>query len=499
MNLIEQARPHADGAADVPPLLQKQWALLAACRDGQLAKNDVSVLVCLCEYASNSNLIAYPSFATVGKVIRIPTRSVKRSVAKLEQTGHIEVVTRGGRDRSNHYRVTLKGAAAIPGIKRAASVRANDEDALALTKETGGRSRGGDTDDTTQGGVTNDTRVVSSSAGGGVTGGPDVVSSATPEPPTNPSIEARVVGGPSASPPAATGGTAAPGGALPLVASSSDLVHDWFWRHYPKRQRAAEADAYITLLLRDGVPQSTIEAGAEAYSAQCRSKPWWPDNKYVALPINWLKGRRWLDDFDVQQKTPSVPHSNGSTRGKTGGASTKEVDAPRYPLKSDDPEWGRLRFESTSEFVFAAAWRWSSGHGEEADFNLNGTPTDHAIQRLLKESAVAELGFKRLEDAGLWPMSDYVDEMLSCVRQVVIEDAAARCAWEDAICALTGYGARKSAPRQERERLIVAGTLKGAAGTEEEMSAADANFDYAPDVWAAAITRCIEKHTGKTD
>lgn len=64
-----------------------------------------------------------------------------------------------------------------------------------------------------------------------------------------------------------------------------------FWNVYPRREGRDRAQRAFNSAVRSGVPPAILIAGAQRYAANQRGQ----EQRYIAMPSNWLRDRRWLD------------------------------------------------------------------------------------------------------------------------------------------------------------------------------------------------------------
>ncbi len=368
------------GADDqTKPMLRKLHAVLAAVSDPKLSAIDHGVLAWLIEYANAKTSECWPSISTLAHVTRRSDRSITRSVKKLLARGYIEIVRSATPVTPNTYRITFKDHTSV--LDRKKTARAHT---LAALARTGGAGQvnvtGGDTDVETgmtplSGGRDKGVLgVVTSQVTGPDTGGHSGVTPLSTNPYHHPEHEARDdEEGPSTPSPAAAGGASAPGGALPLAAGRG-LTHERFWAVYPKKRDAAQADALLSDLMANGEDYEDIIAGATAYALYVKSKQWSADDKFVAQPLNWLKRKRWLDDWSVRPladrastgKTATAKGTAGTkvaSQGAGKAAKTKKSTKAAKPLESLEQRQARLdaarvKREARAAVVAAAAAEW---------------------------------------------------------------------------------------------------------------------------------------------
>jgi len=352
------------------PMLRKLHAVLAATSDPRLSAIDHAVLAWLIEYADAKTGVCWPSMSTLAHVTRRSDRSMTRSVKKLLSRGYIEIVAPATPMSSIRYRVTFKDHAIIADRKKTARAHT-----LAARAHLGGAGQatvtGGDADvytgvTPTSGGHDEGVQgVLTSEVGGPDTGGHSGVPPLSTNPYHHPEHEARNdEEGPSTPSPAAADGTAAPGGALPSAAIGG-LTHERFWSVYPKRVDAARADAYLSELQSKGADYEVIIAGAAAYALHVKAKSC-SDDRYVARPLNWLRDKRWLDDFTVRPladrasigKTGTAKGTAGTKAASQGAgkaATTKRSTKPANPPESPEQRQARLDANRVKREARAAA------------------------------------------------------------------------------------------------------------------------------------------------
>lgn len=64
-----------------------------------------------------------------------------------------------------------------------------------------------------------------------------------------------------------------------------------FWSVYPRQEGRDLAQRAFNSAVRSGVSPAILIAGAQRYAAAQRGQ----EQRYIAMPSNWLRNRRWLD------------------------------------------------------------------------------------------------------------------------------------------------------------------------------------------------------------
>jgi len=320
---------------ELGPGLRKLYGLEAVASDPELTGVDRGVFTWISSHADDATATAYPSLATLARLLARTRRGVIDAVGRLARAGYIVVSERGRPGRSTRYKLTFKGARRMRAWKQACSERgARGEPAFT-------------TPDGEPAFTTSDPSMVNCSSQHGEKELYSMVNCSSPEPTHQPAHQGGVDGGlQSTTSPAAAGGSAAPGGALPL-ASRGEVENAWFWAVYPKRINVAKANRLLADLIKDGVVgQAALADAARAYARHVQIKRW-PDDKYVIAPFNWLNGSRWLDDWAAQEKPaapePKVPKGEAkksATAKKApkvkAAAKVSAAQADGLPLYSND-------------------------------------------------------------------------------------------------------------------------------------------------------------------
>lgn len=123
-------------------------------------------------------------------------------------------------------------------------------------------------------------------------------------------------------PPPLTGAT--------LASLKSKSQFQDFWMIYPKRMNVSKAEIEITEALNDGALLDDILDGARRYANWVKHKGWCGDHKYISLPDNWIKGKRWLDAFEVSAKDKIKVEFEDDAEAKVKPTKKTAVkDAPR--------------------------------------------------------------------------------------------------------------------------------------------------------------------------
>lgn len=258
-----------DGKGYRAGLLAK-WELLGcALASKQLSAADCAVLHYLCDRYDEEMGYAWPSLDTIAARTGRDRKTVRRAINDLRDAGLIAVEP-GDRVRPNHYRPCF--GAQVGAI---------------LPLQVGAKL----------------------SKGRG-----EIVPKVGAKLPLNstydPGYEAGGHGGSPAAHAAGAGGGATPA-AAPAPAGATRRYAD-FWSAYPKATQVFAAEKLIDELLRGGVQLPDIVAGAAAYGRHVAMQPWQDKNRYTAGAVNWLRDRRWLDDY--AQTLEGKPASRGKTR-----------------------------------------------------------------------------------------------------------------------------------------------------------------------------------------
>jgi hypothetical protein len=68
-----------------------------------------------------------------------------------------------------------------------------------------------------------------------------------------------------------------------------------FWAVYPRREKKEEARRAFVVAVEAGIPPQLLIDKAGDYARSCAGK----EIRYIALPANWLRDKRWTDDYDA--------------------------------------------------------------------------------------------------------------------------------------------------------------------------------------------------------
>ncbi|MFI3217147.1 MAG: hypothetical protein QX192_10160, partial [Methylococcales bacterium] len=120
-----------------------------------------------------------------------------------------------------------------------------------------------------------------------------------------------------------------------LASSKSKSQFQDFWMIYPKRMNVSKAETEITEALNDGALLDDILDGARRYANWVKHKGWCGDHKYISLPNNWIKNKRWLDGFEVSAKDKIKVEFEVDAEAKVKPTKkTAAKDAPQSKVKT---------------------------------------------------------------------------------------------------------------------------------------------------------------------
>jgi|GEM_PF-5864880 len=257
-------------ANEKKPLLLKKWLLLElALNDKRLSKGDCAVNWQILDRYNPDKGAAYPSLKRLATDTGFTQRNTQRSVTRLVNADYVHIIQHGNQSRSNRYRPNfslldrVETAASLhnEGVETATSLGRDGEvlnvetaTSLEPTYEPAYKTRG------------ELSRKISNE-----------IFEATPPPPLT-------------------------GAGLASSKSKSQYQYPKFWAAYPKKMNVSKAEIEITEALNDGASLDDILDGARRYANWVKHKGWCGDHKYIQLPDNWIKSKRWLDGFEVSAK-----------------------------------------------------------------------------------------------------------------------------------------------------------------------------------------------------
>lgn len=284
-------------AKEKKPLLLKKWLLLElALNDKRLAKGDCAVNWQILDRYNPDKGVAYPSLKRLATDTGFTQRNTQRSITKLVNADYVHIIQHGNQSRTNRYRPNfslldrVETATSLPneGVETATSLCRDGEvlnvetaTSLEPTYEPAYKTRG------------ELSRKISNE-----------IFDATPPLPL-------------------TGAS--------LASSKSKSQYQDFWMIYPKRMNVSKAEIEITEALNDGALLDDILDGARRYANYVKHQGWCGDHKYISLPHNWIKGKRWLDDWTVS------PKDKIKVEFETEAQPTKKTtvkDAPQSKVKT---------------------------------------------------------------------------------------------------------------------------------------------------------------------
>jgi hypothetical protein len=113
-----------------------------------------------------------------------------------------------------------------------------------------------------------------------------------------------------------------------------------FWQAYPPKPgaRTGPVEDQIEALLDKGFQLDAIVAGARAYAAYLKAKPF-HDSKYTREPKKWLIERGWLDNYTTLK--PTTPPQASAKAVKASQAGRKPGERVKHKLTK--PQAGFLK------------------------------------------------------------------------------------------------------------------------------------------------------------
>ena len=267
-------------------LLVKHFLIGHCLLHPKTSKGDAAVLWYLIERYNDEIGAAWPGLNNIATYTRLDRKTVQRSITRLVAENFL-TVERGGRaykgapGKSNRYHPNFALGASTP---------------LVSNNEVGAQ--------------VSDIRGVHAHEVG------------TPTPP-DPSLYSGLKAGiykegteeatASAVTGAAVGRPPPPRGGAPH--RSAGRRFEEFWQAYPPKPgaRTGPVEDQIEVLLEEGIQLDAIVAGAQAYAASIRAKPF-HDSKYTRQPKNWLTESGWLDDYAIHKPTTPPQASSKATK-----------------------------------------------------------------------------------------------------------------------------------------------------------------------------------------
>lgn len=237
-----------------PDGLLAKWMLIgAAHRDPKLSSADHAVLWQILERYNSEKGAAWPSLKRLASDTGRGQRTVQNSTKRLEKHGYVAIIS-GNRTISNRYKPNFKVGAQTSECMAAEFPDVGKPTAMESSEQPG-----------QQAAVERGLAIPASDVSAPL---PSVV-------------------------------------AIPAEPDVPYRKHKWFWDAYPMSygRQTVTVESQIELLLSKGVLQEDILAGATAYAAQLRAKPW-QDLKYTKRPLNWLEDSGWLDDYPLPTPKP---------------------------------------------------------------------------------------------------------------------------------------------------------------------------------------------------
>lgn len=256
-----------------PLLLLKKWLLLElALNDKRLSKGDCAVNWQILDRYNPDKGVAYPSMKRLATDTGFTPRNIQRSVTRLVKADYVAIIQHGNQSRSNRYRPNFS---LLDRVETATSLQ-NEGVETATSK---GR----------------DVEV------------PNVETATSLEPIYEPAYERGVneIGKKSNDFFDATPPLPLTGATLASKEQKAKYQFQDFWAIYPKQMNVSKAETEITEALNDGALLGDILDGARRYAVYVKHQGWCGDHQYIALPHNWIKGKRWLDSWKYHQKAKS--------------------------------------------------------------------------------------------------------------------------------------------------------------------------------------------------
>ena len=255
------------------PIFLKKWLMInAALNDKSLSKGDVSVQWQILDRYSVKNGDCWPSLKRLAADTGLTQRTIQRSVTRLTEAGHSEIVKHGNRVESNHYKPNFN---LLDRVETSTSLPSNEVE----TAKT----------------VCRDSQV------------PKVETPTSLKPSNEPEHKARDSLRGLDNKLSSDAALASPLLGLPLT-SKEKFKYPKFWDVYPTRKNVGKTEDEITIKLNDGVLLADIVEGARLYAINLESKrtSWKGDKDYTIHPQNFVKDSRWLDDWAVAPKSKEV-------------------------------------------------------------------------------------------------------------------------------------------------------------------------------------------------
>ena len=114
-----------------------------------------------------------------------------------------------------------------------------------------------------------------------------------------------------------------------------------FWQAYPPKPgaRTGPVEDQIEALLAKGITLDAIVAGARAYAASIRAKPF-HDPKYTREPKKWLTESGWLDNYTTIK--PTTPPQASAKAVKAGQAGRKPGERVKHALTDTKADFLKL-------------------------------------------------------------------------------------------------------------------------------------------------------------
>ena len=276
------------------PIFLKKWLMInAALNDKSLSKGDVSVQWQILDRYSVKNGDCWPSLKRLAADTGLTQRTIQRSVTRLTEAGHSEIVKHGNRVESNHYKPNFN---LLDRVETSTSLPSNEVE----TAKT----------------VCRDSQV------------PKVETPTSLKPSNEPEHKARDSLRGLDNKLSSDAALAPPLAGSPL-SSKEKFKYPEFWNVYPTRKNVGKTEDEITIKLNDGVLLADIVEGARLYAINLESKraSWKGDKDYTIHPQNFVKDSRWLDDWAVAPKSKEVKPK------------VKPIDNLQYKEAYEEADW----------------------------------------------------------------------------------------------------------------------------------------------------------------
>ena len=288
-------------------LLAKHHLLGHCLLHPKTSKGDAAVLWYLLERYNDEAGAAWPGLGNIATNTQVDRKTVQRSINRLEAENYL-TVERGGRaykgapGKSNRYHPNFALGASTPLVR-------NNE----------------------VGAPVSDSRGVHAHEVGAPTP-PD-----SSYQPGHKAGEDKEEATASAAAGAAVGSPPPGGGGAPPHAGKR---FEAFWQAYPPKPgaRTGPVEDQIEALLDKGFQLDAIVAGARAYAASIRAKPY-HDPKYTREPKLWLTEKGWQDNYAIHK--PTTPQASAKAV-KASQAGRKPGERVKHKLTERQADFLKL-------------------------------------------------------------------------------------------------------------------------------------------------------------